>query len=167
MLQESGSEQSQEEDEEAVLEEAWAALEARRHEWLAAPAAHGDFTTNIIDGCWNLAHRGHDDQRIIAQAKKGTAQGWCAAYNLNKAASFSVRRYGQAGATALSMEWCTRLQHFYNIWATQDNPNLVYTAADLASYREGAEWASFLEGLPLAGALRERAEAIRHLAPGP
>eukprot|EP00975_Prorocentrum_lima_P028451 5978582-Prorocentrum_lima.AAC.1 len=65
--------------------------------------------------------------------------------------SFAFKQFGEAVATQMASEWCRRLQHFYNIWISQQEPNYRYTAEDLGSHIPAAEWVELCASLDARG----------------
>jgi hypothetical protein len=153
---------------EMAVDMAWHFLEASRMERDSSTShrAAEDFVTVFRDGMWNMVNRDiNESDRVIAQAKKGTPIHWSSLYKLGKMASFSESKYGREGSSALALQWCRRLQHFYDIWCKQDDPKYIYTPEDIASYQEDPAWTLFWSTVPANGPLRDRAEAIRALVP--
>lgn len=155
-------------DEVAAVEEAWAAIESARAEWREQPL-HGQcehFVTCFRSGDWNAIHRGiNESDRVVAQALPGPPRVWCQTYAFNTMASFSFSRYGEAGCHTMALEWCRRLQYFYNTWRQQEQPKYVYALDELVSYEQTDEWRSFLSHLPVTSAARKRADLIQSLFP--
>ena len=149
-------------DKEAI----WKALDDKRQEWARGDVAHGsDFVTCVRGGAWwwinKWTNTGIDC--VVGQAKASAT--WCATYKLNKMARFSFAKYIEPIAIGLALEWCRRLQHYYDLWCMQDDAKYRFTPDDLASYTEGQEFRVLLDGVPLGGPLRERVNAIRALVP--
>ena len=101
----------------------------------------------------------------VAKAKPGAPKQWCTQYNLPKLATYSIDLHGPEIALALSMEWCARMQHFYDLRHSQLQ-GYVYTRADKASYKPSQAWADLVHSLPSVGKTRDRANAIESLFPG-
>jgi hypothetical protein len=65
---------------------------------------------------------------------------------------------------AFSMEWCARMQHYFDLRHGQPQ-GYVYTRADKASYTPPQAWTELVHSLPSVGKARDRANAIEALFP--
>ena len=152
-------------DDEAIAG-AWAALQQKRLQWDTEGAAQGDdFRVWIRGGAWTAKHRGMAYDNVMASPKPGLPIQWAVRYKVGQSAAFSIPLYGEHSGHMMAMEWCRRLQHFYDIHAAQPNEEYEYSAAEYASYQEDLEWVTFLCGLDIASPTWERASAIRSLVP--
>lgn len=147
------------------VDRVWAAIleQQRREQHENTPYAGDDFTT-----CLKSQYIGPEvweSDRVIAQAKHGSASVFCNLYKLSKTASFSYSRYLETGSLKLALEWCRRMQFLYNIWQDQSTARYVFTAVDLAGYRPTLEWESFVASLPASGHLRDRALIVQSITP--
>ena len=86
--------------------------------------------------------------RYVTAAKKGAAADWAKKYNLPNMASFSTSKYEQEGANLLALEWCRRLQYFYNIYVCQSESEYDYSDDDCGSYKEPVSFTAYLDRLP-------------------
>lgn len=153
-------------DEDAVLAQAWADLQSKRQEWQAAPPPEGDdFETAWQSGNWTWGDRDKIYDASVARAKPGAPKQWCTQYSLPKLATYSSDLHGLETALALSMEWCARMQHYYDLRHSQPE-GYVYTKADKASYKPSQAWLDLVNSLPTFGKTRERTHAIESLFPG-
>ena len=155
-------------EEASAFEDAWLSLEEARTCWRQEPpplqAQH--FVTCLRSGDWTAANRFvNESDRIIAQAMAGPPRTWCKRYGLNTMASFSFSRYTETGCHTLALEWCRRLQFFFDIWRQQDDPTYVYSDSDLQAYSETEEWKTFLASIRANPETNRRVEAIRCLLP--
>ena len=147
-------------DEDAVLAQAWENLQAQRQEWQAAPLPVAeDFETAWQSGNWTWGDRDKVYDASVAIATPGAPKEWCTRYNLPKFATYSVDLHGPEIALAFSMEWCARMQHFYDLRHSQPQ-GYVYTRADKASYKPSQAWTDLVHRLPSVGKTRDRANAI-------
>ena len=103
--------------------------------------------------------------RQSTEAARGVPREWCDRYKLPKSITLSVPRIGDSAAATIALEWCSRLQHYFNIWHAQPNEAYTYSAADIVSYEESVEWRSFVAGLEPGSPAALRAETVRLLAP--
>jgi hypothetical protein len=150
-----------------VLDRVWRELAEKRKEWGLDSTSDGDdFVTQIRGGAWAAAHVGKVCYAMDARAKKAEPTAWSSKYGLNKLVSFSFRTHGETAAAYLSCEWCTKMQHFYNIWRGQPLSRYVFSPADVASYQYSDSWAHLKASLPLQSPTRLRVEAIESMAPG-
>lgn len=146
----------------------WEELADRqRDQQLDGSASAGDdFVTSFQNGLWRPDHvLSWESERTVASAKAGPAAIWCGIYSCSKHASFSHSIYASEAASALSLEWCRRMQYFFNIWKGQQDPRYIYSESDKACYRPCEEWTAFLANLPGTGRLRTRASAIDAMTP--
>jgi len=157
--------QPQEASDEAIAL-AWAALDKKRREvHLEGMFLGDDFQVKVLGGKWTLEHKSTAFDAIAAMARKGLPFAWCRAYNLNVEASFSIRKHGEEAARVLAVEWCKRMQFFYDIYKLADEPDFVYSPAQLSSYEEELEFVEFVLNAGVHDPAWPRAMAIRSLAP--
>lgn len=149
-----------------VIEEAWAALEAKRRQWSLEEEREGeDFTTNILGGEWTRKHKGKAFDAIKSAAGGGAPSLWCRLYGLNVEAPFSFNKFGEAAASTLALQWCKRMQHFYNIYLRHDAPEYVYSDKELESFQEDEEWVAFVRDASAKPETWKRAVKIRSVRP--
>ena len=135
--------------EEDVAERVFAELREKRQLWeveFAAPPE--DFKTTLLGGAWTLQHRGVVCDAVKAYAAGATGLSFCRAYQLPKAASFAIRKYGEAVASALAIHWCARLQSLCTAARGQTMGSYVFTAADLESCPAPEEVLQLLQEQP-------------------
>lgn len=150
-------------DEDAAVAQAWENLQAQRQEWQAAPLPEAEhFETAWQSGNWTWGDRDKVYDACVARAKPGAPKQWCTQYNLPKFATYSCDLRGPDTALALSMEWCARMQHYYDLGHSQLQ-GYVYTRADKASYKPSQAWTDLVHSLPSVGKTRDRANAIESL----
>ena len=114
-----------------VLARVWQMLDAKRAAWATEASGHGeDFVTRIRGGKWTMQAKGVPYDSIVGQALAGLPTSWCREYQLNVVASFSYAKFGDQAASALAVEWCRRMQHFFNIWVAQPDPKYKFSLAD-------------------------------------
>ena len=153
-------------DEDLDFQQVWDDLAERRRLWsLEAPKVSEDFVTHIRGGTWTAKHRGVTADCVVAQATGRLAMEWCRKYGLNRMASFSFAKYGESTANHMALQWCRRLQHYFDLWLQSDEAVFEYSSAALESYDPGQEWTSLLATLPSKGPARLRAEGIDSLCP--
>jgi hypothetical protein len=149
------------------LDSVWEVVEAKRREWVAADSESGDdFVMQVRGGPWTLLNKGTATDRIVSQAKKGLAPTWCSKYGLNKLASFSFSKYGERGASQLARQWCSRMQHYYDLWLFWDQVDYIYTDVDHFCYEEDNAFQAFAATLVIGEHCHQRLEATRALRPG-
>ena len=108
---------------------------------------------------------GEGYEAVGTEARGGAPRKWCVQYKLPQTATFSVARLGDVASVTIAIEWRSRFQHFFNIWRTQPNEAYRYSADDIASYGESAEWCAFVASLEPGSPVALRADAVRHLFP--
>ena len=59
-----------------------------------------------------------------------------------------VKKYEEKAASSMALEWCSRMQHYYDIYAAQDDPDFLYTQEQLGSYEESLEFIDFMLAIP-------------------
>ena len=154
-------------DAEEVLERAWADLSQKRLEWDVQGPVQGDaFAVDIVDWAWSQGQAGRQYHCVEARASKGAATSWCRKYKFPPKVSFSVKLYTEQVAMALAVEWCRRLQFFYDLYRCQPVKDLEYTPEHKASLTDSDAFLLMKTTLPNAGKAVERARAIESLFPG-
>jgi hypothetical protein len=68
---------------------------------------------------------------------------------LSRVGSFARHdKYEEKAASSMALEWCSRMQHYYDIYAAQDDPDFLYTQEQLDSYEESLEFIDFMLAIP-------------------
>jgi hypothetical protein len=124
-----------------------------------------DFRTKVLGDESLVCDTKLEFASIAGVACGASAVAWCRTYGMIKQASFSHRDYTYLDASRMALEWCRRMQHYYDIFKSQDDPTYVYSTDDLESYVEEYEWVSYLCDLDIESAAWSRSEAIRTLVP--
>ena len=65
----------------------------------------------------------------------------------------------------MAVEWCRRMQHFYNLYKEKDIPMLVYSEKELSLYEESLDFVNMVLEAGIESPVWARAQAIRNLAP--
>jgi len=99
-----------------------------------------------------------------AAKAKGPAKEWARRFGLNQMVSLAFARHTEDSAARLCLEWCRRMQHFYNLWVAKGDTQAQYTEAELASYQADPAWTELVGKLPH-GATKERALVIDRMVP--
>ena len=153
-------------DAEEVLERAWADLAQKRLEWEVQGPVQGDaFAVEVVDWAWSQGQAGRQYHCIEARASKGDATSWCRKYKFPPKVSFSVKLYTEPVASALAVEWCRRLQFFYDLYRCQSVKDFQYTPAHKESLKDSDAFLLMKTTLPNVGKAVERARAIEGLSP--
>jgi len=151
---------------DAAMAMVWQKLDDFRQQWGMDGASHGaDFVTAVKGGTWTQRHLGVAVERVTADARKGAPSQFCQTYGFNQGVSFTLSRYGDLNCSVLALEWCRRMQFWFDLWLEQGNTKYCFSAEELLSYEETPEWMAFCENAPSTGALADRISAIRGLFP--
>ena len=121
-------------DEEALIQEAWADLEDARLSWESEHDERQDFLTRILGGAWTKNRKHVSCDAIAGFARGAVAKAWAVQYGLDRVKSFSFRRCIKEAASSLAVEWCSRMQYFFSIWHAQEDPDYCFTQADVDGY---------------------------------
>jgi hypothetical protein len=125
---------------DAAMALVWQKIEEFRQQWgMDGPNQEGDFVTAVKGGAWTARHLGIAVERVTADARKGAPSHFCQSYGLNQGMSFTLKRYGALNCSVLALEWCHRMQHWFNLWLEQDDPKFHYSEEELLSYEETPE----------------------------
>ena len=119
----------------------------------------------LLRGKWIQTHKSKAFDVVIGIATKGAASDWCRLYGLNVEASFSLAKYGEDSCRILAMQWCKVNQHYFDIYKSQEEPEHIYSDAELASFQEDIDWVDFVLASGPESAVWARAHLIRHLKP--
>ena len=153
-------------EEEALIQEAWADLEDARLLWESEHEERQHFLTRILGGAWTKKHKRVSCDAIAGFAKGAVPKAWAKQYGLDRMNSFAFIRYSKEAASSLALEWCSRMQYFFGIWQAQENPDYSYTQADVEGYEESLEWIDFMLGIPDDWVhTLERARKLRQMQP--
>jgi hypothetical protein len=123
-------------------------LEARADAVHGPPAAT-DFEVVVMGGAWTIAHLGRacDAWKGKAIALGGDAAKWATKYGFNTAARFNIDLYGDHGAKLLAKTWCSKCQHFWDIWKHQHDDDYTFSVRDWESWQPSAEFLALRLGL--------------------
>ena len=153
-------------DAETVLEGVWGELEEKRKEWAAEAPVQGDsFAVEVVDWAWTKGQAGRAYLCIEGRAAKGDATAWCRRYQLNAYTSFSAKLYGEEVARALAVEWCRRMQHFFDLYRCQPARDFKFLPDHKASLEDSTAFELMKSGLPTSGKAAARANVICALFP--
>ena len=133
---------------DGLVQEAWEALDLARNTWQDAHVAHQDFLTRILGGKWTVTHKKVACDAIVGYSKGKEAQAWATHFGLDRINSFAYSRYDQHPASCMALEWCRRMQHFYDIYTGRDDPDFEYSAEELESYEESIEFIDLMRAIP-------------------
>ena len=151
---------------EDAMEGIWGYLEQKRKEWEAEGRGHGDsFAVEVVDWAWTKGQAGRAYHCLEGRAAKGDATSWCRRYQLSAYTSFSVKLYGEEVARALAVEWCRRMQHFYDLYRCQPARDFKFTPSHKASLEDSPAFELMQSGLPPSGKAAGRAKVILALFP--
>jgi len=153
--------------EEALLESSFKRLMEKRLEWEAAYEGMAeDFEVIVRGGPWTEKHIGRVTDVIRAQPVSKEAKKWCELYGIVPSASFSIKRYTEAGASAMALAWVHRMQYFYDVYKDSDQSRYQYTAEDIAQYVEDEPFVDYQLTLPLEGGhAYDRAKQVKSIMP--
>ena len=74
--------------------------------------------------------------------------------------------FHKKAASSMALEWCSRMQYFHDIYTAQDDPDFLYTQAELDSYEESLEFVEFMLAIPDDHVLTlERCRKLRRMRP--
>ena len=164
--QSSGSAAEPEEATQDVIEAALQEVYNKRSLWeLEGLDTLEDFRTKILGDDSTGSDAKLEFASIAGVACGASAVAWCRTYGMSLQASFSHRKYSYLDASMMALEWCRRMQHFFDIHKAQECADYIYSTHDLGSYAEGLEWVSYLCGLDIESTAWSRSEVIRALVP--
>jgi len=106
-----------------------------------------------------------DKGAICTEAKVGVPREFCRLYSLRQTAQFAISKFGHVNAMELSLEWCRRMQHFFDIWRLQGSKSYIFSADELGSYVAQPSWTSLCASIPMGSGGRERFDFLSALRP--
>lgn len=149
-----------------VISDVWEALAAKRREWEAQGLLQGEeFVTFLKGGQWTARHKGKAFDTLVGQAKRGHVTRWCNMHQLKKVVSFSLALYGEGPATAMALEWCRRMQHFYDLWVNSPGSAYSFSPSDMDAYQPGEAFTNMKAELPPSHPAWVRVQAIESMFP--
>ena len=141
-------------------------LEDARLSWESEHEERHDFLTRILGGAWTKKHKSVSSDAIAGFAKGSVPKAWAVEYGLDHMNSFAFRKYGKEAASALALEWCSRMQYFFDIWQWQEDPDYCYTKSDIDGYEESLEWINWMLNIADdAHHILDRARKMRNMRP--
>ena len=129
------------------MQEAWDALYLQRDTWEETHESHQHFLTRILGGKWTVTHKRVACDAIVGYARGKEPRAWATRFCLDRVNSFAFKKYTQLAASAMALEWCSRMQHYYEIYLAQDDPDVTYSQEQLDSYSESLEFITFMLGI--------------------
>ena len=151
-------------DEEIVID--GETLSERRERW-ALEVAHVEmkhFKTAILGGGWlEETHHLHFDT-IEGHAIKDAVK-WCRNYHVQMSFGSKIRTYSDRLTGLLALEWCRRMQYYYNMFVDAADPAYVYTPEDHMCLPASEEFDAAIAALPADHPARERRDELFALRP--
>jgi len=150
---------------EAVLLRAFEGLRHAREELdqEAARDVTPDFKLSVLGGQWTFQRTGREYDYYLAACAHKASESFATNYYLGRSSRYAVATYGDMVASAMARGWCHRMQHYYNIFAAQDDAQFLFTEADDASYTEPAEVTELATSAT--GRLAQRVAELRSIKP--
>ncbi len=99
----------------------------------------------------------------MGEAKGQATKAWCRSHGLPVSASFSMKKYSDVGA----LEWCQRLQFFYDAEKAAGGEAHHFKTAEVEGYAEDEDFTSFVAALPAGSPCVLRAHELRAICPRP
>eukprot|EP00972_Heterocapsa_arctica_P036199 5326531-Heterocapsa_arctica.AAC.1 len=65
----------------------------------------------------------------------------------------------------MAVEWCRRMQHFFDLYGSQINKDFEFTTEHRASLKDSDAFLRMKSGLPKVGKAMERVQALEALRP--
>ena len=151
------------EDPLAVVVEACSALDREHDTWVRDDAsAGGDFFLRMrAPGSSWVSGAAGSEGVVATEANKGLPREWCALYGLRVSATFNIGPLGVSVATDFAVEWCKRMQFFFNIWKLEGDRFYAYTE----EYVPDDAWNAFVASLVPGSYAAERVHAVCAIAP--
>ena len=127
------------------------AVEEKKKEWAEKYQQEGeDFIPSLLGGLWTSHFKGVPVDRVLVRAVGPDAKAWCFLYGLKKSKSWSINKYGEEPVSIIALEWCARMQYYYNLWYSQPGTGeYEYTEADHDAYVETWDFRNLQIDLPL------------------
>jgi hypothetical protein len=144
--------------------EVWGALDSKRKELDAAAHKEDDFIWKVRGGAWTKEHKGCEYDAFMAVASTPLGEEFCKLFQLRLSASFSLALYGEALAMTLCSYWCSKHQHWLDIWVDKGEPEEPFIADELRTFMEPIGFTEMANAA--VGQIRDRTESLRALAPG-
>ena len=95
-----------------------------------------DFVTAVKREAWTQRRLGIAVERVTADARKGAPSQFCQTYGFNQGMSFTLKWYGDRNCSALALEWCRRMQFWFDLWLEQGDTKYRFSAEELLSYEK-------------------------------
>lgn len=127
---------------------------------------HGatDFRCELTGGAWAKANLGVEIDGVRASAR-GMAMGFCSDFGLTKSASHSFKVYGERLANVLALEWCCKMQFFFDSFQAEGADTLC-SDVFLATYKASVAFERSCSEEPRSeGRFHARADLLRALKP--
>ena len=148
----------------AIVEEAWDRIEASSS---AMPTTSGTDAENFFVRMRHHGWTGGAAEDVTAtEARKGLPRTWCKTYGVNQSFSLKTAQVGDFEAMSISLEWCSRCEHFYRIWIENNDPMYIYSDDEKASFPVSDAWETFVAGLSLDSAAHAKAMQVEQVTPG-
>ena len=106
------------------------------------------FITGLRGGRWTKKHKKVTCDCVCTRASGSVAREWAQEFNMGRQHSFSIRLYGEEGATKMALEVARRCEHFFQQYLWSDSLEHEYTPEELASYQESRQFVDWCLQVP-------------------
>ena len=137
-------------DDDETIQELFDALEKMRCAYfLEGDPAPTEFKVSLLHGESTRRLTGKEADAFQGSARGSVAIKWCERHGLNQSSRYGLTEWKSDGSSKMALEWCRKMQHFFNIEHLSGQVRYEYTQEDVESYKEPAffkAWADTLTG---------------------
>ena len=146
----------------ATHEEVLDMLYEKRGQMASVAPASYDFVWSVP--AWTHMHAGVPYDSFRGQAHNGDPKRFCVFYKLPKSATFAITQHTKFLAQEVAVEWCSKLQYFYDLWVAQGSQaDYDFDPESVQGYQERATFTDAVRGA--GAATMQRVRQIRGLVP--
>ena len=144
----------------ATHEEVLDMLYEKRGQMASVAPASYDFVWSVP--AWTHMHAGVPYDSFRGQAHNGDPKAFCVFYKLPKSATFAISQHTEFLAQEMAVEWCSKLQYFYDLWVAQGSQaDYDFDPESVQGYQERAAFTDAVRGA--GAATMQRVRQIRGL----
>ena len=151
-------------DDDETIQELFDALEKMRCAYfLEGDPAPTEFKVSLLHGESTRRLTGKEADAFQGSARGSVAIKWCERHGLNQSSRYGLTEWKSDGSAKMALEWCRKMQHFFNIEHLSGQVRYEYTQEDVDGYNEPAFFKAWADALT--GEMAVRVAELRNLKP--
>jgi len=138
-------------------------LEAKRGELKEAAPSKDNFTFGVRGGKWTAEMHGVAYDSYRCSAKTALGKEMLHRYGKQQSLTFAIAKFGEEVAMLACTYWCSKMEHWLQVWLANGKGTYVFTDEDLAGFQEPQAFTAALATVSEPG--RRRLVELQQLKP--